>query len=101
MRAFSPHAHPLKVRRAAALGRAGFAVTQAVFFLILNAAAEEDLGGAYSLDADDIAKSLGVPVRPAHDGLTKAGMIAGGRVVNFGEWVELDAGGRVMWSDEP
>ena len=101
MRAFSLHAHPLKVRRAAALGHAGVAVTQAVFFLKLIAAAEEDSGGAYSLDADALAKSLGVPVRPALDGLTKAGTIAGGRVVNFGEWVELDAGGRVMWSDEP
>ena len=58
-------------------------------------------GGAYSLDADALAKSLDVPVRPALDGLTKAGMIVGGRVINFGEWVELDAGRRVIWIDEP
>ena len=76
-------------------------MTQAVFFLILNAAAEENSGGAYSLDADALAKSLDVPVRPALDGLTKAGLIGGGRVINFGEWVELDAGGRVMWTDQP
>ena len=53
------------------------------------------------MEADGSRRSPQMLARPALDGLTKAGLIGGGRVVNFGEWVELDAGGRVIWTDEP